>query len=1045
MERASSQSSEDDDAQSVDRAPEVVVNGSSQDGDSCDTAVDDASLELLSNLANTVQSVYDTLQAGTLTEGYESDTVSRLRGDLAQAKGTLLRCGRHLMTVADKVNFLSDKLGVTSRLIKTKLQDEHVPFSDNDAETGDIWVLEQAATAHSAFAQAAVDLSEMQKLASEIAESAYKATAAAERCKARAEVVDGHLNTALDPEQSETKGADEQSETETKRGETGDEDTVECSDDTTDQQKGSDHVDDCKSKKDGEITSEGAAEAEGESQGAAGNESSSQSEEKQGEAAAADVSETKPEIDAAKNGEKETKPKHDKEKEKDKENTDTAQPRQTQAAEVTGQQHEETQSSKSVLYNPSDWPLITFPVSPEIDYADVGVACVVRALEDSLDKMQIQCDVIDSWDSTYELGHLESSVSNIVRLSSKGDVLNFEVPVFVALPYSPPRGGMLRESALVVMANCGDGKWTQVTSHETTFAEHKDVRFLEIPVHEIGCLTLLIVTKLKVDRYTVSSRGGRFASSVDARVFVVAPKRAFGAGAELTMQVCPIDSTVLGELKSRFDGCDGILSVSPVVTLRTTVIPDKPLSVSVPCQQSGGSRARPRSSVPQTDASKGSSMNKRPSTAWPASRSRDDDESAGDEQIHIVMKCDDNQWTLGSDLEFRVIRDSVSIDLDEFSSSIIVLRVAGSVTSSELLKMVANLERQLAERAVTMVVRQREDDMAAVHIECCRSNKVARLLDKLAADGYTYGPESKCIVYVRDGDRLEITFRGNLCFDDDDTFRFAFSSVVKTSRRDTFVKEVDRFAQHGLDYYRGHVQLLRTTSMSPGGGQDGACRQMLCELPLTLPKPPMEPTVVVRAPVKVEETGPLTLGYFHELSQYIGDEWQLLAERLGIKRPRIQSLMRSNPKVGSRHKNIEDMLMQWYKRCPKRHDKVADLYYSLCEVGREDLAVELRERNNEFLERADKTAEEERIQRAIRAVAGSPSVMREWPSVARELSLTEQEIADIERDNPGPDGRRECCHMTLLAWREKRGARATRKHLIHTMRRLKFREVAGEV
>jgi len=64
-------------------------------------------------------------------------------------------------------------------------------------------------------------------------------------------------------------------------------------------------------------------------------------------------------IDAAKNGEKETKPKHDKEKEKDKENTDTAQPRQTQAAEVTGQQHEETQSSKSVLYNPSDWPLIT--------------------------------------------------------------------------------------------------------------------------------------------------------------------------------------------------------------------------------------------------------------------------------------------------------------------------------------------------------------------------------------------------------------------------------------------------------------------------------------------------------------------------------------------------------------------------------------------------------------------------------------------------------------------------------------------------------------
>ena len=50
----------------------------------------------------------------------------------------------------------------------------------------------------------------------------------------------------------------------------------------------------------------------------------------------------------------------------------------------------------------------------------------------------------------------------------------------------------------------------------------------------------------------------------------------------------------------------------------------------------------------------------------------------------------------------------------------------------------------------------------------------------------------------------------------------------------------------------------------------------------------MEPTVVVRAPVKVEETGPLTFGYFLELSEYIGDEWQQLAERLGIKRARIQ-------------------------------------------------------------------------------------------------------------------------------------------------------------
>ena len=64
-------------------------------------------------------------------------------------------------------------------------------------ETDEIWALEQAATAHSAFAEAAVDLAEIQKLASEVAESAYKATAAAERSKGRAEVVDELLNTAV--------------------------------------------------------------------------------------------------------------------------------------------------------------------------------------------------------------------------------------------------------------------------------------------------------------------------------------------------------------------------------------------------------------------------------------------------------------------------------------------------------------------------------------------------------------------------------------------------------------------------------------------------------------------------------------------------------------------------------------------------------------------------------------------------------------------------------------------------------------------------------
>ena len=85
------------------------------------------------------------------------------------------------------------------------------------------------------------------------------------------------------------------------------------------------------------------------------------------------------------------------------------------------------------------------------------------------------------------------------------------------------------------------------------------------------------------------------------------------------------------------------------------------------------------------------------------------------------------------------------------------------------------------------------------------------------------------------------------------------------------------------------------------------------------------------------------------------------------------------------------------------------------------------------------------MKRAMKACIGSAIVIREWESVARELGLSERHIADIERDNPGPDRRRDCCYQTLLAWRGKRGERATLGHLLNVMKRLKFRDVAGEV
>ena len=75
-------------------------------------------------------------------------------------------------------------------------------------------------------------------------------------------------------------------------------------------------------------------------------------------------------------------------------------------------------------------------MNPEADSVGMAIACIVRAPEFALDKMQLRCDVIDSWDGTYELGDQETRVSNTIRLSSKGEPLHFDVrtlprPIFL--------------------------------------------------------------------------------------------------------------------------------------------------------------------------------------------------------------------------------------------------------------------------------------------------------------------------------------------------------------------------------------------------------------------------------------------------------------------------------------------------------------------------------------------------------------------------------------------------------------------------------------
>ena len=73
--------------------------------------------------------------------------------------------------------------------------------------------------------------------------------------------------------------------------------------------------------------------------------------------------------------------------------------------------------------------------------------------------------------------------------------------------------------------------------------------------------------------------------------------------------------------------------------------------------------------------------------------------------------------------------------------------------------------------------------------------------------------------------------------DDEESLCFVYNTNKDTAKCDIFIKEVDRFAQHALENYRGHVQFWKEDVNDENNerpNENG--RVLLCELPVILPK-----------------------------------------------------------------------------------------------------------------------------------------------------------------------------------------------------------------
>ena len=170
-----------------------------------------------------------------------------------------------------------------------------------------------------------------------------------------------------------------------------------------------------------------------------------------------------------------------------------------------------------------------------------------------------------------------------------------------------------------------------------------------------------------------------------------------------------------------------------------------------------------------------------------------------------------------------------------------------------------------------MMVRQQAKDMASVYLEVCNAEVTDRRLQALQQDGFDAGPQPSSTVFLTQGQVVEVRFRGNITNQDQDqdqnqdrVIRFAYNSNLFTARRQIFVREVDRFDQHGLDCFRGHIQFwvqvappqgtqkwveveppsgpprtprgLEAEGEEAQQGMDAPRWTLLNELPITLPK-----------------------------------------------------------------------------------------------------------------------------------------------------------------------------------------------------------------
>lgn len=183
---------------------------------------------------------------------------------------------------------------------------------------------------------------------------------------------------------------------------------------------------------------------------------------------------------------------------------------------------------------------------------------------------------------------------------------------------------------------------------------------------------------------------------------------------------------------------------------------------------------------------------------------------------------------------------------------LMILRTRTELPQAVIERTAAILEHMMALHPVQLLLRQHVHDPTKVILTCTNAPNMERTLRTLAEEGYKQGPAPSSEVKLREGQVVEIGFRGNIQPCESNFLRRCVLHNNIPFRVELSLTEIDRFAQKAFASYRGFVQLsttytapfrrMNSSSGMAGGGVKGgpaffvSGKHLAAELMVSLPK-----------------------------------------------------------------------------------------------------------------------------------------------------------------------------------------------------------------